>query len=236
MLLKKKLIVLHKPDVVVAKNGTGMVSEDSPVQLPKLKEFQMIIATNVPKHHWGIIREWSEKLFGEFPNPDVHHQMLMLRIQYELVRLDYVEQKLSIPPRLAQNIEASKHYNVEKLVPSLRDIMESLTKGENMATTKKAAIKTNNKAVVKVPAPRPIVKGKETVAQSYVRLFQENFTKKLTDIQLAGEMIKLHPDKKKYTVEDIDQVRKMFNRGIRGFAKPEIALMEVPNASSKNKK
>ena len=105
-----------------------------------------------------------------------------------------------------------------------------------MATTKKAAIKTNNKAVVKVPAPRPIVKGKETVAQSYVRLFQENFTKKLTDIQLAGEMIKLHPDKKKYTVEDIDQVRKMFNRGIRGFAKPEIALMEVPNASSKNKK
>lgn len=225
MLLKKKITVISKPEP-----GEQVIPPT-----PKLKEFRDRLSAHDPKHHWGILREFYEKLFGEFPNPDVHSQMLQLKIQYELVRLDYEAAKVPIPERLQQNIIASKHFDIEALAPSLRGIMTSLTKGENMATTK-AAIKTNNKAVVKAPALRLIVKGKETVAQSYVRLFQENFTKKLTDVQLAGEMIKLHPDKKKYTVEDIDQVRKMFNRGIRGFAKPKVALMEVPNASTKNKK
>ena len=215
MLLKKKLIVLHKPDVVVAKNGTGMVSEDSPVQLPKLKEFQMIIATNVPKHHWGIIREWSEKLFGEFPNPDVHHQMLMLRIQYELLRQDYVDQKVAIPERVNHNIIASKFYEIERLAPSLRGIMESLTKGENMSTaTKKVAINRIVGKPVPVTARPAVVKAnKETVTQTYIRLFSENATAKLSDAQLASEMCKAHPDKKKYGVEDIKSIRSMYNRG-----------------------
>jgi len=122
MLLKKKVVpVPSKP------YGSELGVESPKVKLGKLLEFNKQIQGADPKHHWGIIREHFEKLFGEFPSPETHHQMLMLRIQYEYVRLDYVEQKLPIPPRLAQNIEASKHYQIEKLAPSLRGIMESLT-------------------------------------------------------------------------------------------------------------
>lgn len=215
MLLKRKIV---HPIVTSARE---IESEIGLVNLAKLREFQKEISLADPKHIWGILRSWHEKLFNEFPNPEVHYQMLMLRIQYELTRLDYVEQKIVIPVRLNQNIIASKHYDINGLVPSLKGIMESLTKGENMATTTvKKTVSTNRVpgAVAKSPVVAQVTKtgkvSKETVTQTYTRIFQENAKKKLNDIQLAAEMVKAHPDKKKYSVADIKSVRSMYNRGV----------------------
>ena len=228
MKIKRKVISL-KPELTISKNGSAMVVEAAPaVKLNRLKEFQMEIAVADPKHTWGIIRAWNEKLFGEFPAPEIHHQMLMLRIQYELVRLDYVEQKIPIPTRLAQNVTASKHYDIDSLVPSLKGIMESLTKGENMATT---TVKKTTTPVNRI-APAPVAK-KETVTQTYFRLFESNKTAQLTDAQLALKMCQAHPDKKKYTVEDIASIRGMYNRGKLAIQKGKPAMEAFVKVAAK---
>lgn len=213
MLLKRKVV-----NPIVA-SAIEIAKETRTAKLPKLMEFQREISNADPKHIWGILRTWHEKLFNEFPNPEVHYQMLMLRIQYELVRLDYVEQKIVIPERLRQNIIASKHYDITRLVPSLKGIMESLTKGENMATTvKKTPVvnrvaSTSKNPAAKVSSPATKTNSKETVTQTYTRIFQENATKKLSDVDLAKAMCTAHPDKKKYSIADIKSVRGMYNRG-----------------------
>lgn len=194
-----------------------------PVNLIQLMTFNRELSSTDPKHHFGLLREWFEKLFNEFPNPDVHPQMIILRIQYELVKRDYTAQDIPIPTRVEQNWIASKHYNIEKLAPSLRNIMQSLvngtqSKGETMATT--AAVK--NRVTGKIP---PQKQTKETVTQSYIRLFSENITKKLTDEVLAAEMCHLHQGNKKYTAADINIIRNMYNRGkLSGQSKPPLHM------------
>lgn len=227
MLLKRKIV--HP----IVASAVEIAKETKTATLPKLAEFQKEISSADPKHIWGILREWHEKLFNEFPNPAVHYQMLMLRIQYRLVELDYIEQKIVIPTRLNQNIIASKHYEIDRLVPSLRGIMESLTKGESMSTTTvKKSVPVNrvssstSKPVAQVKQPSA---GKETVTQTFIRIFQENVTKKLSDAQLAQAMRTAHPDKKKYEVTDIKSVRGMYNRGALSGqkAKPSVASFVV---------
>lgn len=238
MLLYKKVLDKNKKENLIPHPatlkpyGSELVEAEGEApraKLGRLLEFNKQIQAADPKHVWGILREWSEKLFDEFPKPEIHHQMLCLRIQYELVRLDYVEQKIKIPPRIQQNIIASKHYDIDKLAPSLRGIMESLTKGENMATTRKTA------SGPKATAPRPPAVTKQTVTQSYIHFFQTNGTAKLTDVALAAAMCKAHPDKKKYTPGDIAAVRGMYNRGkLSGQkGKPAVRCVEVVQPSAK---
>ena len=70
---------------------------------------------------------------------------------------------------------------------------------------------------------------KETVAQTYIRLFEANETKKLNDVELAAELCKAHPDKKKYTPADVNAVRSLFNNGkVSGMkGKPKVRSVRI---------
>lgn len=229
MKLKKKTL-----SVAVVVEG-----ETPRVKLIKLTQFTAALASSDPKHHWGLMREWFEELFGTFPDAGVHLEMLKLRIQYELLKQDYDSQKLEMPERVKQNWIASKHYMIEKLTPSLKGIMETLIRGNNkekgeeeMSPTPNADKTVNRIAKNTVALKKEMnSKGKETVTQTYIRLFQENGVKKLKDENLATEMCKAHPDKKKYTPEDIAAVRGMYNRGkLSGQNKPPLHMCEKVEA------
>lgn len=227
MLLKRKIIT---PKLV---EPVAEALKDSPVRakLPQLTKFCMELKNSDPKYHFGIVRQWFEDLFSEFPNPDIHLELAELRIKYELIKRDHDEQKIPLPERYRQNWEASKHYNVEALAPSLRDlikpVLNSVKKENDMESKKKVVVPAGP---VKASGPaRPAPAAKETVTQSYIRLFQTNTTAKLTDVTLAAAMIKAHPDKKKYTADDIRGIRGMYNRGkLSGQkGKPAIQCVEV---------
>lgn len=226
MLLKRK--ILKKDEGLTVEQALGIERATKVASLPKLFAFNKELAESNPNYHFGVIRQRFEELFNEFPSSETSLEMCKLRVQYELVKLDHDEQGIPLPERVRQNYVASKMYQFEKLTPSLQKIMGDITKGESMpVTVKKTAVK---RVAGKTSAPKVSSSGngsKETVTQSYIRLFQENTSKKLTDKALAAEMIKAHPDKKKYTEADIHSIRSMFNWGKLSGQKAAPAVKSV---------
>ena len=154
----------------------------------------------------AFLNQQYVNLFNEEPPENIHSEFISLRIEYELMMRDYqVSGITEIPEKIKQNYEASKQFNLKGLTEMTKNIISAKIKTQP-ESSKKEITKNGKKEIVQVSK-------KETVTQSYIRLFDNNHTKKWTDDQLAAEMRKLYPDKKKYAVKDIQLVRNMYNRG-----------------------
>ena len=96
-----------------------------------------------------------------------------------------------------------------------------------MATTRK----TDSGPKVGAPRPAPAAK-KESVNQTYFRLFQESSKSKLTDAQIALKMRQAHPDKKKYSEGDVATARGAYNNGklLSGIKAPAVKAVKVEAA------
>lgn len=61
---------------------------------------------------------WDESL------PKKPLLLILLKIQYRLSELAYIQSKVKIPEIIKQNIQASKDFNINKLTPDLREIIK----------------------------------------------------------------------------------------------------------------
>ena len=160
----------------------------------------------VEEDDWLHIWKKYVEVFKKDPPQEIAGQLVWLKIAYELIMQDYHDSEITeIPEKVRQNYKAAQALNIEDFTKEMK-IMVKIKLEQNNKGKEKMVMKNGEKKVVKT-------NGKETVTQSYLRLFELNFTKKWTDDQLCAEMQKLHPDKKKYTPKDIGLIRGLFNRG-----------------------
>lgn len=236
---KLKIKLVKKTNLNQSSSGSTTLSGKSK-EFVNLSEYHQFMGDFLQKNskgdYAGCIREWYEKIFNEFPPWDKHpFELIKMKIQYELINRDYQQAKKEMPPRVKQNYEASKAFNIDGFTEGTQQLLRISLKhkkgDDDMGKVKRVTKNPKGKK------PAPASKG-ESVTQSFERLFAENKKKKLNDTKLAAEMRKLHPNKKKYTEDDIRSVRSMYNRGklsTQGNKKPKEESFVVGGEKPKKK-
>lgn len=176
---------------------------------PLFYEFQKQIENEGETH--TIFKFWNDLFKESLPKQDWY--LIRLKIEYRLIKLDYEKQKLDLPPSLQKNYEASQTFNVSGLSKNLQNLYQC-SKSAEVRKQITMGIRTSTQ---------------EKVHETFFRLFSTNLKNRLTNEQLAEEMCKTHPDKKRYTVKDILEIRSLYNRGklpIQKNIKPMMPSME----------
>jgi hypothetical protein len=190
---------------------------------PSLELYNEFIRTcrEKPRAEAGIIREWWERIFkGSFPPWDVHpYALCKLKLMYELIRQGYEKSTVPIPPKVQQNIDASRDFNIDGLTESMKQMIGIDIKYQNPTEEAEPTLTTNQQndggitmakaTKVKATTKQP----RETVSNTIMRVLSENETKKLPDAKLAELINKAHPDKKKNEEKDIKTYRSKYNSG-----------------------
>lgn len=74
----------------------------------------------------GFIRERYENTFNKFPPWDKHPlELIIVKLQYELVAQDYKSQGRNIPEKVLQNYNASQLFDLEGLSDVVRSMVKS---------------------------------------------------------------------------------------------------------------
>lgn len=191
-------------------------------QATGFKEFTDALRMSHERNFMGIIGDLYEKTFGVFP-PWTEHPIELVRVKltYELLKRDYEKAGTPMPPPVEQNWEASRDFNINGMTEGMQKLVRSSIRHDEEKGIRPSALPLKTKEPEMIATKSKSVKAagtaKEKVWESFVRLFRENVTKKLTDAQLAAEMQKAQPGKKKYTAEYMHYVRNIYNRGAGPF-------------------
>lgn len=215
--LKRKVILKKRPEPQEEPEKSNTNGTSSP-RVPNglFEQFSKELRSEHPRMEMGIVRAWYEKTFDCFPPWDEHPlELVKLKLQYELLHRDYMEANIPEPEKVKQNWKASKEFNIKGLTDGIRQMVEVQVRSRSPqpADQKVAAETTGGEKMATKPKKGGEGMHKEKVYETYIRLFSENNKTKLTDKQLAAEMCKAHPNKKKYTVDDIVSIRSLYNRG-----------------------
>lgn len=221
---KKRRIILKK------KSNSNSTSE--PVQSKSGKaeyeQFAQQLREAHPNHHPGIIREWYEKCFNDFPPWNEHGiQMCKYRVSYHLYVADLKMQGKPVPDTVAKNYKAFMEFNINGLNNGVikHSILAELkqTQGGNEMPRQKEKKVTGAKAKSAVS---------EKAYETWIRLMAEQPKKKLNDTALAKEMQKAHPGKKVYDENDVARHRSLYNNGkIKSQSKAPKVRIEQYGAS-----
>ncbi len=173
-----------------------------------------------------LIRDFWPSVVVTEEIPDKPIEMLRLRLAYEFLALDHTLAKVSLPEKVAKNLEAARNYNIDGLSDSMKTftkltIQQQEGDKENMKTSKKAP-KTNRVGVV----------------HYYVEIFDAQATAKLTDEQIAQAIEKKSGTKP--TAKNVSSYRCYYNQGKldgqKGKPKEPIKAVRIHVASTKPKK
>lgn len=93
------------------------------VKYTNLLAFDMQMATG---NHQEVLKRHYRMLFSQnAPFSQQHKELIRLKIQYALVKKDYEAYGVTeLPKKVDQNYRAAQDFNVKKLTPEFRKIME----------------------------------------------------------------------------------------------------------------
>ena len=159
-------------------------------------------------------------LFGTEP-PNAMLCLIQAKICY---RLQYVYNKsagIKMSPAFLKNYEASQKLNIEAFDDSMKQHVLSSIKQEQKQgdqnviekAKKKLTLKNVGKKIAEIVVSHNKTKS-ERPGAVFVHLFATNATAKLTDEQIAKEVVKRCPGAKKYTAADVKGYRGGYNRGV----------------------
>lgn len=175
------------------------------------------------------------RLFGTEP-PSAMLCLIKAKIAYRLQYVGCKSAGRSMSASFLKNYEAAQNLKLEDFETNSKFMMELSIKSEQkragqqeeptmVTVKKKVAAQEVKKAAKENPK-------KGSVTRSWIQLMEAQPKAKLSDARIAGEMQKLHPDKKKYTEKDVASVRSLFNRGklVGQAKKPATPLTEIVGA------
>jgi hypothetical protein len=100
------------------------------------------------------VRDAYRWLLGERPPKGVPRHLVLVRIEYELQALGFVEANLDVPASIQTNLEAARKFDVASFEPRMRSTLEVLVKNGPEGVGKMAATKKTTKKGEKVETPR----------------------------------------------------------------------------------
>lgn len=195
-----------QPPEAPSSSSSSPASAASP-DLSRLIFFQKEFngAADFPARYTVLRRWWPAFCVGSMP--EVHQQLLSVRIGYEIVAKTYAEAGMLLSPTLEKNLLALRDFDIEGMSANMKVMMRILTqtgtseRGDEMA--KKAAVK------------KEAVLG---VSQFYLEVFEGQAKAKLTDAQIAAA-IKAKTGGEP-TLKSVASYRCMYNAGrIHGQSK-----------------
>lgn len=158
----------------------------------------------------GLIREYYEDLFKVFPPWNKHHlEMIILKIQYKLLKRDYYRAGIEMPPKVKQNYLASKVFNIDGITKS----MQLLVKGRMLTYNKETGmVQKKKKTSAKVKTQSTKVDSKPTIAMTLLEIFSKQHKACLTDLQIFEQLSKIFKGKKFHSTT-VSTNRYYYNKG-----------------------
>lgn len=216
--------------------------------LKEVSEYQ----SNLHKYEYSLpqLRTFVAQTYREvFPNQPYPEErpikLVALATAYELQVRGYRRCGLEVPAKILRNHKAFINFNTTQLDENMQFLVKlNNQEGETMKTAKVVPVKKAPKLSADAKAKENVTaKAKEkpvrpTVANTYISLFERVAKgEKLTDAQIAEQLRKAFPDKKKYTETDVRAVRSLYNNGkIAGQAsKPSNPVEAYVPATTKTK-
>lgn len=174
-----------------------------------------------------------QAVFGT-PPPSGMLCLIKARIAYRL-QLNGIKSAGKTPSKnFMKNYDAAQAMDEDGFVDEMKYWMQSDIKRERQQEAQQEgeshmSVMLQKKA--KAAATKaPDGQGKKgSVTRTWLELMSKQPAAKLSDAQIAAEMRKRHPDKKKYSEADVASVRSLYNRGklVGQKGKPAKALEEV---------
>ncbi len=156
---------------------------------PCFRKFQDAFEKN-EKQSMGVVREYYEDLFKVFPPWDKYHiKLIILRIQYRLLKRDFYNAEVDMPEAVKQNYLASKSFNINGLTKSMKSLVtcEIKSHNERESMPKKKVVKKKKTVAKKskVKFKSKVIKPKAANLTSIcLELFKAQPKEQLTNEQL----------------------------------------------------
>lgn len=168
---------------------------------------------NAPVKLESFIRDTFIEVVGEAAARDVPLVLIHKRNAYELLTKYFTLSREKLPAVLKTQLTKARAMTHKAWTAEENFMMGLWTRHKLGDTTMAVATKTGKPVKEKKPSVHKSAKG-ENVAQWYMRTYEENFKKKLSDKEIASEFKKEFPQAKHQPDEKyIAYVRNVFNRG-----------------------
>lgn len=157
-------------------------------------------AESYPGKH-RVLNEYYNKLW-DTRIPDKPFELIKTKIAYELYRQDYKEAGIKLPQSVAQNLKASRIFNIDGFTKNTRELLTLSVKRNE----KQEALMPKKKA-----SKEKVSTKKVGVAHLYLEVFDAQASKQLTDTQIADFIEKQSGSRP--SEKNVASYRCMYNKG-----------------------